>query len=34
MTELSDTLDAFIDDLEGLKLSLIVPVWTMGKYQR
>jgi type 1 glutamine amidotransferase len=29
--ELSDTLDAFKDESKLMKLSLIVPVWTMGK---
>lgn len=30
-TEVSDTLDAFADAEKLLSLSLIVPVWTMGK---
>ena len=30
-TEVSDTLDAFKDEQKLLGLSLIVPVWTMGK---
>src|SRR5882724_4586907 len=30
-TEVSDTLDAFLDKEKLLGLSLIVPVWTMGK---
>lgn len=29
--ELSDTLDAFKDEAKLMSLSLIVPVWTMGK---
>ena len=29
--EVSDTLDAFADEAKLMKLSLIVPVWTMGK---
>ena len=30
-TEVSDTLDAFNDEARLMNLSLIVPVWTMGK---
>lgn len=29
--EVSDTLDAYLDEAKLLSLSLIVPVWTMGK---
>jgi uncharacterized protein len=29
--EVSDTLDAFLDQQKLMSLSLIVPVWTMGK---
>lgn len=29
--EVSDTLDAFMDEAKLLELSLIVPIWTMGK---
>jgi type 1 glutamine amidotransferase len=29
--EVSDTLDAFLDQSKLMSLSLIVPVWTMGK---
>lgn len=29
--EVSDTLDAFTDQAKLLELSLIVPIWTMGK---
>jgi type 1 glutamine amidotransferase len=32
--EVSDTLDAFKDEAKLMALSLIVPVWTMGKIER
>ncbi len=32
--EMSDTLDAFLDEPKVLGLSLIVPVWTMGTITR
>jgi uncharacterized protein len=32
--EVSDTLDAFRDEAKLMQLSLIVPVWTMGKIEK
>ena len=32
--EVADTLDAFLDEKKLMGLSLIIPVWTMGKITR
>ena len=32
--EVSDTLDSFLDKEKLMNLSLIIPIWTMGKLPR